>query len=555
MMQAGKMSENNYFSSSKPRVLIVDNNERVQNMYRELVTHWGFTPVLATGVGYNLLEDAKLKVRENRCQLALVDLRLVDDLDEEDTSGLKLVPEIKPAVSLIVSASSDIADVRLSDEVGAASFIGKGEGPKVLKEKLEREAGKLCASKRNITIGPQSVLKHIANILCDKVPVEYQDQIVDAFARLFPDAKSLQLERVGAEAALTVPRPKSVILSVIEDNKQPVIVKLARAHKMSIEIDRFQKYIHGYLKGHFHPLLSNPIMLWDLGGAIYTSLGSTDNNIFSKYYNDASFADIEYTLTHFFCETWSPLYREAIQFENLSLFKEYRKVWGNDWYERVCHFCPPNVRETMGENDLPNEIIPIDPITWFKENIGEEAAEDKSITTKTAMAVTHGDLHGDNLLIDEHRNAWVIDFERSGMGHILQDFVELEGDIINRLISSNESLPFFYQLCVKVTEDTELKELDSMDEIVHQDVKKAIQTISLLRKIARETSGIADARQYLLGLLFNTLFRATIIGRSAYQKSQYRALMLASIICHRLDHWNEPWPPQEWREIRKEGEL
>jgi len=519
---------------SKPRVLIVDNNERIVNMYKELITHWGYSPVLAQGAGNSLLEDARRKARECRCQLALVDLRLVDDLDEEDISGLKLVPEIKPAVSLIISASSNVVNVRQSEEIGAASFIVKGEDPKVLKDKLEREAGKL--------------LDHIASILCDQVPIDCHDQIADAFTRLFPNAKSLLLERVGTEAALTVPRPKSVILKVIEDNKQPVIVKLARAHKMKIEVDRFREYIDGYLKGYYHPSISKPVILWDLGGAIYITLGSSESTIFSTYYMDAPLADIKYSLTRFFRETWSSLYAGAKKHKNISLFKEYCKVWGNEWYERVCIFHAPDPQKVM-KNELPDGFIPIDPIAWFKKNFGAEAAKDRSITPDTALAVTHGDLHGDNLLIDENRNAWVIDFERSGEGHILQDFVELEGDIINRLISSSENLPLFYQICVRVTKNTELKGLGDINGITDPYVIKSIRTISLLRELAREISGISDARQYLLGLLFNTLFRATIDSDSALQLRQYRALMLASIICHRLDCWNDPWPPEEWREL------
>jgi hypothetical protein len=202
------------------------------------------------------------------------------------------------------------------------------------------------------------------------------------------------------------------------------------------------------------------------------------------------------------------------------------------------------------KNEFPNRIYPIDPIAWFKQNFGDNSAEDKSMTSISALAVTHGDLHGDNLLVDENRNAWVIDFERCGEGHILQDFVELESDIINRLISSNEKLPSFYQLCLYVTQDTKLQGLNNTDQITDPNVKKSIQTISLLRKLAREISGISDARQYLLGLLFNTLFRATIMSDSARQIGQFRAMMLASIICHRLDHWNEPWPPKEWRELK-----
>ncbi len=544
------------FLSTKPRVLIVDNNERIRNMYQELATHWGFTPVLADGIGNTLLEDAKRQAREQRCQLALIDLRLIDDLDDEDVSGLKLVPEIEPAVSIIVSASVDIENIRLSDEMGAASYVGKGEGPAVLKEKLEREARKLCASWKGIVIEPSDMLEEIASILCENVAAEYHDQITDLFVRLFPSAGRLRLEKMGADSTastyLTVPRPKSVILKVYENNKQPVIVKVARAKKMSIEFERYRTYIQGYLKGYFHPLLSNPVILWDIGGAIYTALGSTDSRTFSRFYSEASFADIEYSLRRFFCETWSPLYASPKEGKNVSLFREYVKVWGKEWYERVRKFHAPDAQEVM-QNKLPKHIFPINPLTWLQEKMGEAAEEnDASIIESTALAVTHGDLHGDNLLIDEHRNAWVIDFERSGEGHILQDFVELEGDLINRL-SARENLPSFYQLCIDVSRSIELEPLENLDRFEDAEVKKSMQTISLLRHLAREVSGLTDARQYLLGLLFNTLFRATIIGEAAQTLSQYRALMLASILCHRLEHWNEPWPPEEWKGITKEG--
>jgi response regulator of citrate/malate metabolism len=538
--------------NSKPRVLIVDNNDRVKNVYMELVNYWGYEPVLANGVGKDLLQDAKSKIREKRCQLALVDLRLVDDWDDEDDSGLAIVPQLKPAICFIVSASVDIENIRRSDEVGAATYIGKGEGPNILKEKLEREARKICSSEKNVTIEPQKILEHISKTLCKDVPVKFHDQIKDIFVRLFPNASKLHLERLGASSETltysSVPRPRSVILLVYENNKQPVIVKLARAHKMSIEIERFQKHIQGYLKGHFHPNISNPIILWDIGGAIYTSLGSTNSHTFTKFYNEATFADIEHSITHFFSRSWSPLYAEAKQCKNVSLFEEYCKVWGDEWYQRICDFKVPKPQEVM-ETDTLKEMQPIDPIAWFKENIGDKLSEDKSIVSETALAVTHGDLHGDNLLIDENQNAWVIDFERSGEGHILQDFVELEGDILNRLISSNKNLPSFHKLCIKISQDKEIQEFDNWEHFGIPEVEKALQTISLLRKLARQCTAISDARQYLLGLLFNTLFRATITGDTAFKLSQQRALMLASIICHRLDHWDDPWPPEEWRKL------
>jgi hypothetical protein len=78
--------------------------------------------------------------------------------------------------------------------------------------------------------------------------------------------------------------------------------------------------------------------------------------------------------------------------------------------------------------------------------------------------------------------------------------------------------------------------------------EKIIRTVSIIRTLAYQCTGISDFRQYLWGLLFNAIFRATIISKDdPHKKSQVRSLMLASILCHRLEHWGESWPPEEWK--------
>ena len=50
------------------------------------------------------------------------------------------------------------------------------------------------------------------------------------------------------------------------------------------------------------------------------------------------------------------------------------------------------------------------------------------------QAYTHGDLHADNVYADQHGRTCIIDYEKSGPGYILRDFVELETDIRLRLL-------------------------------------------------------------------------------------------------------------------------
>ena len=74
----------------KPRILLVDNDLRARQIYDVLLQHWQYEPVIAQGDGKALMENAKWKAKQERCHLALIDLRLMDDYDEDDVSGSPL---------------------------------------------------------------------------------------------------------------------------------------------------------------------------------------------------------------------------------------------------------------------------------------------------------------------------------------------------------------------------------------------------------------------------------------------------------------------------------
>lgn len=530
-----------------PRILIVENNETSRRMYRDLLSHWGYLPVAAEGIGQALLKNAKSKAQAYRCQLALVDMRLLDDIDEEDKSGLELIHQLRPTVCIMMSGYGGLADSRRAADEGAAGFMGKSEGPRAFKEKLEKEARSLCAGKKGLEIESQELLANISKTLLVGTASRFKDQVEDCLLRLFPDANRLRLEKIGtthiSSDLSTVPRPHSVILKVYEDDRQPVIVKLARESKVTRELDNYDKYVDRKLKGNYVPILRGQSLLWDIGGIKLSYVGDIDQN-FSNFFKTQPLGKIKHSLNGFFTETWQPHYQQAAEVKNVSLFELYCRVWDHDWVTRIRNFTNCHPEEVMGAENWSMVQAP-HPIEWMKANIIE--GRDVSIVEHTQTAVTHGDLHGDNILVDSGNNIWGVDFERTGPGHILQDFIELESDIINRLPCTQENFHAFLSICITACERHEIKGMELTESVEAQsEMKKAMLTISHLRSLARECTGISDARQYLLGLLFNTLFRATISSTNQRKQNQQRALMLASILCHRLDHWEEAWPPPQW---------
>ena len=533
-----------------PRILLVENDMRVRESYEFLLKFWGYYPILAIGEGQSLMKDAIVKAKKYHCILALIDLRLIDDFDEEDTSGLKLAGEIGPIRSIILSGYPNQRILReILDKHKEIPFLSKADAPERIKQTLDTEVGKVSACKRRLKIEPSDLLDEITRTTFGRVIGEYQDQVADILAQLMPGATHLKIDKLDSSLsqsrASTVPRPQSVVLRVFEEDYEPVVVKLARARKIEDEVERYEKFISRKVSGYFAARLERSATLWDIGGARYSYIGEFDVKTFSCFYEEHPIEDIRDCLNSFFMVSWGKHYERAQEILNVSLFDVYNETWGN-WYEKsVRNFSTEGL--WMPEGDLEQFQLP-NPIAWFKSRIAENRDTDFSIVDTTRKAITHGDLHGDNLLVDSQKNAWVIDFERAGYGHALQDFIELEADILNRLETHSGDLRYYYKMCTMVARPNQIGPLEANDvEISDPGIQKTLQTVSLVRSLALKCTGIHDARQYLLGLLFNTIFRATINKNEKFRDRQRRALMLAGIFCHRLDHWNEPWPPQEWR--------
>lgn len=545
---------NNIFTNLervRPRLLLVENDPVARVSYASLLMEWGYEPILAMGIGIALQRDARNLASNKRCSLALIDLRLVDDDDEQDTSGLVLAEEMKVNLHPIILSGHEnqrfLKDMLQHHK--DIPFIGKHDRRDDFQRMLNEEAAKVSASKRRLEFVQTEALNDFLESEFVKEVEEYSDQIVDIFAQLFPDATALRFEKLSLSTdpsdVSSVIRPNSIVLKVYEDNLEPCIVKLARAGKIKQEVKRYYQFVSRKLTGNFNAQLIQHAILWDIGGAAYSYVSGKDTKTFTNYYREQSISDIEEVLKSIFCDTWMKYYlntKPQDEFQT-SLFGLYSRTWGDDWYEKcVKEFSAKKldrVESIFKTYNLPQ------PVEWLKYKV-VESNFDVSKAKKICVAVTHGDLHGDNLLVDNKKNVWVIDFERCGAGHSLQDFIELEADILNRMVGYNINIPSYFKMCMTVFKQSKIQGIEKAETCSEDaQIDKALKTISILRTLALQCTGIADAREYLFGLLFNMIFRAALAHKADPKKSE-RPLLLAGFICHRLDHWDEPWPPIEW---------
>jgi len=103
----------------------------------------------------------------------------------------------------------------------------------------------------------------------------------------------------------------------------------------------------------------------------------------------------------------------------------------------------------------------------------------------------------------------------------------------------------------------------------HPEIYKSLEIIDKIRELAKTSEGslTVDALPFIWGLLLNANFRLLIwLGEyqepplpqekpeeteARLQKLRHgiqRCFVLASVLCHRIDHWEEEeWPPEEWK--------
>lgn len=552
---------------SRLRILVVENDPETRAGHVDNLRYWGYESFVAEAAQdaqdkhHALLEDAVAKAHSHRCHLALVDMRLRHDDDSSETSGLALVPLLAPTVSIIVSGYGDRKTVRDAlkspPEVPerAYDFIGKQDGPEAL-QRVIQDAEKTIWHRRAVEfvrpygLGPAALATQFS-AGDEAIP---SDEIDDVLRRLFPQAKRLKIERLGESVPIRgmAPRQRSVILKVtVDDHARPVVVKLGRDSWLAKEGEHFNM-VRSYFTPPRYTLFHKDVVLWDIGGAAYEILGEDASTAqpFSAYYVTQQVRDIQEALGQF-TKLWKSLYARKAR-GKVPLLDTYTNMWGEKWYEALFQHnekapCP----EYFSGLGLP------DPIAWFRERIVSSPDGQASIPL-TDVTLIHGDLHGDNLLVDERQGVWVIDYERTGPGPLLHDFTELEMDILTRLARLEDEPACFYDLMLAVLKpfDSQQK-LESTQRILGS--SKARKALSVIVSLREQASAIGekddkyDQRLYFWSLLLNALYRLYLwrpeVSTAAPAVARYRQQQiysLAGMICHRLDNWLRPWPPREW---------
>jgi hypothetical protein len=164
----------------------------------------------------------------------------------------------------------------------------------------------------------------------------------------------------------------------------------------------------------------------------------------------------------------------------------------------------------------------INPKLWF------EGHSDKA-HIPTWLAVTHGDLNEHNILVTADGNCWLIDFYRTGPGHILRDAIELETAIKFNLAGIND-LAEFQRFERRLLSQTRLGQ--PSDFSPRHPYHKPLAVTSYLRRLADPLAGAHnEVTEYYWGLLLTTL---NLLRLEPLRPQWRKALLSAALVCERL---------------------
>jgi Response regulator containing CheY-like receiver, AAA-type ATPase, and DNA-binding domains len=555
----------------KPTILLVDDEESLLNSLRTTLELTGYRVLMARNE-----QEALDLCRREVVHLVVIDIRLRDNNDPNDFSGLLLankLDKLDPTIHIIILTGRQYEDpaslilrVVGTDDQGhrlASDFVWKRTNPAELHEKIR------VAFKTRIHVNPDLDIKHHKGLTwrtmveqikmfrdgADEEKRRGELVLEDLVQRLFYKAKTVDLfymEQGQGPCTVVKARPK------FKGPGSACVIKFGPRQSIDQEAENYEQYVKNYssyISTHLESAKSR-----DMGAIVYKYLGGEVEGVisFHDYYRKAetTVSDLLKTLDHLFktsCRLWysEPPPPEETEEKKLDVwYREQLNLHDQSHINKLKEVCDELIEGPLSQgslsrsegrihlrvNECGEEVLP-DPVAFALEQKSSKNGSD-FFPFASKVAITHGDLHSKNLLVDDVGKTWLIDFYKTGLGPALRDFAELESDIKFDLLATDD-LCERYELEKMLLGPKQLNESIKPAPKPSDQQARALTIIQRLRDLAYEMTRKRDAREYYMALLFYALkritgFTSSIEDTQANTVAQYHALISAAMICRKL---------------------
>jgi hypothetical protein len=313
-----------------------------------------------------------------------------------------------------------------------------------------------------------------------------------------------------------------------------VVVKFGDVHEIDTEYRKFVEYVEPYVGGGRRTSVEVPVRhTARLGGIVYSLLGATNDSVedFSSFYRRADISQITALLEQLFFQICGAWYGNPSRLQLYDLTAEYEQTLGFtlDRFEQV--LAERFSKSVQGKHRLTFRALSGD--RTFSNPI--LALANKRQLYPTFACTTHGDFNPQNILVDAANHTWLIDFLRTGQGHILRDVALLESATRIYLLAPeeatlNERLALEEWLCT-IGSFGQLEHMPLNAPFDNPALAKAGAVALYLRQIAGrlvQQNAHADLNEYHTAVLYQTLNMIRFYGLPLQQREH--ALLSASLL-------------------------
>ena len=488
-------------------VLLLEDDPLWVETVREVVT-----PHVRAFHAADSLAAAETLIKQHFFTVAIIDISLVSG-DPQDSQGMRFLQmlaehKLDDVVSTIVlSAYGNMARQRAAfRDFHVVDFIDKSDfNPAELLNAIAR-AQTHTRRTEALTIAVESGLPLAALWNRFEWPqresaTELANELSDLLRRLFPGATELFLQPIrSGQSGAGVVKAEPIYGA---KRGAPVIVKFGKRDKIEAEHRNYNDYIERFINYQASTQLgyvSGRVM----GAIAYSLVGAELDEVtaLADYYPRASATDIQHMLDNLIQHTCSRWYENREQPRRTrNLVELYQTglhihTWDEIW-QGMARVYPQIDAPTLTFPGVDGEFR--NPKRWLDDRRYE-------VYLPVWLATTHGDLNEHNILVTADHRTWLIDFYRTGSGHILRDLVELECAIKFNLAGVTD-LASCQRFEAALLQQTRLDQPIALP--ADAPAPKALAVIAHLRALGSDFAG-PGMREYNTALLLHTLYMLSL---------------------------------------------
>jgi len=502
-------------------ILLVDNDVDFLIVCAEYLESAGYRVLTATSSS-----EARQIVQTTHVHLVILDMRLMNDLDEKDRSGLMLAKELSPSIpKLILTKFPTYQDVRDAMKLGrtslppAVDFLNKLDGLKKLQEAISQILAQhaqtnwnltIQASERNPLTFPNLVL-HLDPALQGERLLIWAEELEDLFRRLFYEKSQIRIDRLLWQHAGRV----AVSVYAFAEGIAPesLIVVCGQNAQVMDEARHYREHAPKAPGPNATVLIASSETTHFAANA-YTLAGANLENLHSLVELYRSGPDKAFTaaLKTLYEKTLADWYQEnRIPEDHRTLDDLYRERLGLKTDRAAQSAFKERVQSLIRQ--IPTLGIGIESASGrLTINFGEQSFSYPDPTALLHQAFdigrpallmnTPGTLSGESLLSNAGDRVWVTDFAGAGLAPLLWNFVTLEAAIRFDWIETNK-LRWVHDMEQHLL-TVDLNKLSTSD--IEAPLRKPLRAIHFIRTLAAKTAG-KDPQPYNLGMLFHAASR------------------------------------------------